>query len=191
VAARGPHTLGRVIFRETALRGAWIIELEPREDERGFFARAWCEDEFAEHGLTTRIAQCNISWNARRGTLRGLHFQAEPHAEVKLVRCSRGAVYDVIVDLRPSSPSYTRWAGVELTAENRRTLYVPEGFAHGFQTLSDDTELFYQVSEPYAPAAERGVRWDDPAFGIVWPLTDPILSDKDRVWPDFQPSRAA
>jgi dTDP-4-dehydrorhamnose 3,5-epimerase len=180
-----------VIFRETALRGAWIVELEPREDERGFFARSWCEDEFAEHGLTTRIAQCNISWNARRGTLRGLHFQAEPHAEVKLVRCVRGAIYDVIVDLRPSSPSYKHWVGVELTAENRHTLYVPERFAHGFQTLVDDTELFYQVSEPHAPSAERGVRWDDPAFAIAWPIPDPILSDKDRAWPDFESSQAA
>jgi dTDP-4-dehydrorhamnose 3,5-epimerase len=180
-----------VIFRETALRGAWIVELEPREDERGFFARSWSEDEFAEHGLTTRIAQCNVSWNARRATLRGLHFQAAPHAEVKLVRCIRGAIYDVIVDLRPSSPSYTRWAGVELTAENRRTLYVPEGFAHGFQTLVDDTELFYQVSEPYAPSAESGVRWDDPAFAIEWPLPHPILSHKDRAWPDFDRSPTA
>jgi dTDP-4-dehydrorhamnose 3,5-epimerase len=180
-----------VIFRETELSGAWLVELEPRGDSRGFFARAWCEDELAEHGLTTRIAQCSVSWNARRGTLRGMHFQAAPHEEVKLVRCTRGAIYDVIVDLRRSSPTYTRWLGVELTAENRRTIYVPEGFAHGFQTLVDDTELFYQVSEAHAPESERGVRWDDPAFGIEWPLPHPILSEKDRAWPDFEPSKAA
>jgi dTDP-4-dehydrorhamnose 3,5-epimerase len=176
-----------VIFTATALEGAYVVELEPREDERGFFARAWCESEFRDHDLSTEIAQCNISFNHKRGTLRGMHYQVAPHAEVKLIRCTRGAVYDVIVDLRPDSPTQTHWIGVDLTAENRRMLYVPEGFAHGYQTLVDETETFYQVSAAYAPEAERGVRWDDPSFSIVWP--DPegaILSEKDSSWPDFE-----
>jgi dTDP-4-dehydrorhamnose 3,5-epimerase len=173
-------------FTETALAGAFVIDLERREDERGFFARAWCEEEFAAHGLDTRVSQCNVSFNERRGTLRGLHYQVPPHAEVKVVRCTRGAVYDVIVDLRPDSGTYTRWIGVELTAENRRQLYVPEGFAHGYLTLEDGTETYYQVSAPYAPDAERGARWDDPAFGIEWPDAGELLiSEKDRGWPDF------
>jgi dTDP-4-dehydrorhamnose 3,5-epimerase len=175
-----------MIFAETDLRGAYLVDLEHREDDRGFFARAWCATEFAAHGLSTRLVQANISFNTRPGTLRGMHYQVEPHAEAKLVRCTRGAIYDVIIDLRPDSPTYKRWVGVELTAENRRALYVPEGFAHGYQTLVAGTETFYQVSEFYAPEAERGVRWDDPAFGIEWP--DPgnaILSDKDACWPDF------
>jgi dTDP-4-dehydrorhamnose 3,5-epimerase len=176
-----------VIFTETDLPGAYAIDIDPRRDERGFFARAWCAEEFAQHDLVTRVAQANVSYNAHRGTLRGMHYQVPPHEEVKIVRCTRGAIYDVIVDLRPSSPTYRRWIGVELTAENRRMLYVPEGFAHGFQTLEDDTETFYQVSEFYAPGAERGLRWDDPAFGVEWPLPEsPILSDKDRGWPDYQ-----
>jgi dTDP-4-dehydrorhamnose 3,5-epimerase len=176
-----------MIFTETRLEDAYVIDLEPRADERGFFARAWCSREFADHGLSTRLAQCNVSLNGRRGTLRGLHYQAEPHAEVKLVRCTRGAIYDVIVDLRPSSPTFCRWLGVELTAENRTMLYVPEGFAHGYQTLEDDTETFYQVSAFYAPDAERGVRWDDPAFSIEWPYPEsPLISEKDRSWPDFR-----
>ena len=175
-----------MIFTPTELEGAYVIDLDPREDERGFFARAWSRDLFAERGLSTEVVQCNVSFNHRAGTLRGMHFQAEPHAEVKLVRCTRGAIYDVIVDLRASSPTRTRWIGVELTAENRRMLYVPEGFAHGYQTLVDDTETFYQVSAYYAPQAEGGVRWDDPAFGIEWPDPDePLMSDKDRSWPDY------
>jgi dTDP-4-dehydrorhamnose 3,5-epimerase len=175
-----------MIFSETRLAGAYVVDLERREDERGFFARAWCANEFAEHGLATRLVQVNVSFNERQGTVRGMHFQIEPHAEAKLVRCTRGAVYDVIVDLRPASSTFKQWVGVELTADNRRAVYVPEGFAHGYQTLVPKTETFYQVSEFYAPDAERGVRWDDPAFGIDWP--DPVgafLSAKDRSWPDF------
>jgi dTDP-4-dehydrorhamnose 3,5-epimerase len=175
-------------FSETELAGAFVIDLERREDERGFFARAWCEEEFAAQGLDTRVSQCNVSFNERRGTLRGLHYQVPPHAEVKIIRCTSGAVYDVIVDLRPESSSYTRWIGVELTAENRRMLYIPEGFAHGYVTLEDETETYYQVSAPYAPQAERGARWDDPAFGIEWPEADElVISEKDRNWPDFRP----
>ena len=181
-----------MIFTKTELPGAYVIDLERREDERGFFARAWSEDEFAERGLSTRVVQCNLSWNERRGTLRGLHFQRPPHAEVKLVRCTRGAIYDVIVDLRPGSPAYGRWLGVELTAENRRMLYVPEGFAHGYQTLVDGTETYYQVSEFYAPGAEGGLRWDDPALAIEWPEADErIMSAKDESWPDFVPVSVA
>lgn len=175
-----------MIFAETSLPGAFVIDLDRRADERGFFARAWCRDEFAERGLSTHLAQCNIAFNARAGTLRGLHFQAEPHAEVKLVRCTRGSVYDVIVDLRSDSPTYQEWLGVELSADNGRMLYVPEGFAHGYQTLEDSTETFYQVSAFYAPAAQRGVRWDDPAFAIEWPPSARrTMSARDRTWPNF------
>lgn len=175
-----------MIFAEAKLPGVFVIDIEPLEDERGFFARAWCEREFAEHGLSTRIAQCNVAYNPRKSTLRGMHFQAVPHAEVKLVRCTRGAIYDVVVDLRPQSPTFMRWSGIELTAENRRMLYVPEGLAHGYQTLVDETETYYQVSESYAPGFERGARWDDPAFGIVWPEAEQrIISEKDRSWPDY------
>jgi dTDP-4-dehydrorhamnose 3,5-epimerase len=181
-----------VIFTETDLENAFVVDLERREDERGFFARAWCADEFADAGLSTRVVQCNVSFNRHRGTLRGMHYQVPPHAEAKLVRCTRGAIYDVIIDLRPESPTYKRWAGFELSAENGRALYVPEGFAHGYQTLTDEVEAFYQVSEFYAPGAERGVRWNDPAFGIEWPLPDdPIMSEKDKTWPDFAEGRAA
>lgn len=177
-----------MIFTPTELDGAYLVDLKPREDERGFFARAWCRDEFAAHGLSTELAQCNISFNHRKGTLRGMHYQAVPHTEVKLVRCTRGAIWDVIVDLRPDSPTRARWLGVELTADNRRMLYVPEGFAHGYQTLLDATETFYHVSAPYAPEAEGGVRWNDPAFRIDWPDADrPFMSEKDRAWPDYQP----
>jgi dTDP-4-dehydrorhamnose 3,5-epimerase len=180
-----------MIFTETELPGAYTIDIDPREDERGFFARAWCAEEFAQYDLVTRVAQSNVSYNARRGTLRGMHYQVPPHAEVKIVRCTRGAIYDVIVDLRPESSTHRRWIGVELSADNRRMLYVPEGFAHGFQTLEDDTEAFYQVSEFYAPGAERGLRWNDPALGIEWPLPDdPIVSEKDRTWPDFEEAAA-
>ncbi len=174
-----------MIFRETALPGAFVIDLEKRGDERGFFARTWCRREFQEHGLDTDIAQCSVSFNARRGTLRGLHYQAPPHGEVKLVRCTRGAVYDVIVDLRPESPTFLGWLAVELAAESGRMLYVPERFAHGFQTLVDGTEVAYQISEYYTPEAGRGVRWDDPALGIEWPDVDErTISEKDRSWPD-------
>lgn len=179
-------------FTETELPGAWIIDLERHEDERGFFARAWDEQELAARGLSSRVVQCNISWNEKAGTTRGMHFQRPPHAEVKLIRCTRGAIWDVIADIRPESPAYGRWVGVELTAENRRTLYVPEGFAHGYQTLEDDTETFYQVSAFYAPGAEGGIRWDDPALGIEWPDADErVISAKDRAWPPFQLEPAA
>ncbi len=173
-------------FTRTELQGAYVVELETIEDARGSFARAWDSNEFAEKGLETRIAQCNVSFNTRKGTLRGMHFQRSPHEEVKQIRCIRGSLFDVIVDLRPESASYRQWVGVELSSDNRRMLYVPPGFAHGFQTLEDDTETFYMVSEFYAPGAEAGVRWNDPAFGIHWPLGDPsVISDKDRSWPDF------
>jgi dTDP-4-dehydrorhamnose 3,5-epimerase len=175
-----------VNFTETELAGAFVIDLEPVEDARGFFGRAWSEQEFAERGLETRIVQCNLSFNERRGTLRGMHLQRPPHAEVKTIRCIRGRLYDVIIDLRHDSPTFRRWTGVELSADNRRMLYIPHGFAHGLQTLEDDTETFYLVSEAYEPAAEDGVRWDDPAFGIEWPLGRPTaISDKDASWPDF------
>lgn len=175
-----------MIFTETELAGAFVVDLERREDDRGFFARAWCADEFAAHGLNTRLVQANLSFNDRKGTLRGMHFQEKPAAEAKLIRCTRGAIFDAIIDLRPDSSTFKRWVGVELTAENRRALYVPEGFAHGYQTLEVDTETFYLVSEYYTPSAESGVRWDDPAFGIRWP--DPgsaFVSKKDRAWPNF------
>jgi dTDP-4-dehydrorhamnose 3,5-epimerase len=172
-----------VIFTATPLPGAFILELERHADERGFFARTWCREEFAARGLETALVQCSISWNAKRGTLRGLHYQAAPHEEVKLVRCTSGSIYDVILDLRPGSPTWRRWVAVELTADNRRQLYVPRGFGHGFQTLADDTEVFYQISTSYHPESQRGARWDDPAFGIRWPVPEPILSDRDRNFP--------
>jgi dTDP-4-dehydrorhamnose 3,5-epimerase len=173
-------------FQETKIRGAWVIDLEPIEDARGFFARVWSQSELVDHGLETRVAQCNVSFNKRRGTLRGMHFQRAPHEEVKFIRCIRGTLYDVIIDLRPDSPTYKRWVAVELSGENRRALYVPVGVAHGFQTLQDDVEVFYMMSEFYTPVAEAGVRWDDPSFGIEWPLRSPTeISDKDASWPDF------
>lgn len=177
-----------MLFTPTDVRDAYIIDLEPIEDARGFFARAWDEIELAEHGLETRIAQCNVSFNRRAGTVRGLHFQRAPADEVKLIRCTSGALCDVIVDLRPESSTFTRWAGFELTAQNKRMLYVPRGFAHGFQTLVDGTEAFYMASEFYTPSAEGGVRWNDPAFGIEWPLEPTEISDKDASWPDFEGS---
>ena len=178
-----------MIFAETEFRGAFVIELERREDERGFFARSWCQQEFEERGLNPRLVQCNVSFNKLRGTLRGVHYQANPYEEAKLVRCTRGAVYDVIIDLRPESRTYLRWAAVELNEENRRALYVPEGLAHGFQTLEDGTEVFYQMSEAYRPEYARGVRWNDPAFRIRWPLERRIISARDRGYPDFAPER--
>lgn len=160
-----------------------MIELERIEDERGFFARSWCEREFVEHGLNPRVVQCNISYNERMGTIRGLHYQAEPAPEAKLVRCTRGAAFDVIVDLRRDSPTFHKWFAAELTASNHRALYVPERFAHGFQTLEAETELTYQMSEFYRPELARGARWDDPALRIRWPVADPILSERDRALP--------
>jgi dTDP-4-dehydrorhamnose 3,5-epimerase len=176
-----------MIFTETPLAGAYVIALEPREDERGFFARAFCKNELAEHGLANEIVQANLSFNHRRGTLRGMHMQAPPHGEDKLVRCIAGAIWDAIVDLRPGSPTYLNWFGVELSAANRLMLYVPKGFAHGYQSLTDGSEVMYMVTQFYTPGAERGLRWNDPAFGIPWPLGDPILSPKDAVAPDFTP----
>jgi dTDP-4-dehydrorhamnose 3,5-epimerase len=174
-----------MIFIETKLKGAFIIELECLTDERGFFARTWCAEEFEAYGLNTRLAQCNISFNAKAGTLRGMHYQVAPHAEAKLVRCTMGAIYDVALDLRADSPTFKQWIGVELTADNRRALYLPEELAHGFQTLADDTEVFYQMSEFYHPECARGVRWNDPAFGIEWPPADRIVSGRDTQFPDF------
>jgi dTDP-4-dehydrorhamnose 3,5-epimerase len=174
-----------VIFTETKLPGAYVIELEKRGDARGFFARAFCQHEFAANGLMTVVAQTNLSFSQSAGTLRGMHYQSAPYAEAKLVRCTRGSLYDVIIDLRPASATYRSWLGVELNTDNRRMLYVPEGFAHGFITLEDAVEVTYQVSQFYTPEAERGVRWDDPAFGIEWPLTPKVISDKDKRWPDY------
>jgi dTDP-4-dehydrorhamnose 3,5-epimerase len=167
--------------------GAYVIELEPIVDERGFFARTWCKQEFRQFGLNANIAQCSISFNTRRGTLRGMHYQDKPHAETKLVRCSAGGIYDVIVDLRLQSPSYCRWFAVELTAANQKMLYVPESVAHGFQTLADHTEVVYQISDTYQSECARGVRWDDPLFGIEWPIEEIVISQRDRAFPDFVP----
>ena len=175
-----------MLFHETELRGAFIIEPQLVEDSRGFFARVFCRNEFADHKLKPTVAQCNVSWNVRKKTLRGMHFQVEPHAEVKLVRCTRGAIYDVIVDLRHDSATFRQWSARELTAENHLMMYVPEGFAHGYQALEDGTEVFYQVSGCYAPESERGIRWNDPAFNIQWPYTDPILSEKDKSREDWK-----
>lgn len=174
-------------FSETSLPGAFVVELEQLGDERGFFARSFCVREFEEHGLDPYIAQCNVSHNLRKGTLRGMHYQVPPAAETKLVRCTRGAIYDVIIDLRPDSPAYCKWQSFELSVANGRALYIPEGFAHGFQTLEDDSDVLYQMSEYYAPGQARGVRWDDPAFGIEWPVAGPIMSEKDRAYEDFRP----
>jgi dTDP-4-dehydrorhamnose 3,5-epimerase len=169
-------------FTETKLTGAFILDLERREDSRGYFARAFCQHEFAEHGLNTRIAQANVAFSRDRGTLRGMHFQFPPAAESKLVRCTRGAIVDVIVDLRPESPTYLEHVAVELDEDNGRALYVPERFAHGYQVLSDDTETSYQVGEFYTPEAEGGLRYDDPRLGLEWPLPVTELSEKDRGW---------
>jgi len=175
-----------VRFTPLRLPGAFVIDRTPAEDERGFFARTWCEEELAEHGLCTRISQCSISFNHRRGTLRGMHFQALPHAEVKIVRCTRGSIFDVLLDLRPTSPTYCQWIAEELTEENGRQLYIPEGVAHGFQTMADRTEVFYQISQPYVPDLARGVRWNDPAFAIEWPDCERTISLRDRQYPDFE-----
>ena len=172
-----------MIFKETKLKGAYILEIEPIKDERGFFARSWCKREFEEKGLKAEIAQINVSHNPKKGTLRGLHYQVSPHEETKLIRCTKGALYDVIVDMRPESPTFKQWFGVELTAENHKMLYVPEGFAHGYLTLTDDVEASYQVSEFYTPGAEKGIRWDDPEFNIEWPVPIAVISEKDKNQP--------
>ena len=172
-----------MIFHETKIDGVWAIDLELIEDARGWFARTHCAETFASRGLVSSFAQCSASYNRRRGTLRGLHFQASPGEEVKLVRCVRGAIFDVAVDLRPGSPTFGQWVSVDLTAENRRALLVPEGCAHGFQTLTDDAELFYQISVPFAPELSKGVRWNDPDLAVAWPIEDPIMSERDRDLP--------
>ncbi len=173
-------------FHEAKLPGVREIRIEPRPDERGFFARCWCREEFESNGLTARIAQCSISLNVRKGTLRGMHHQVPPHEETKIVRCTRGSMYDVVVDLRPDSPMFKHWIAVVLSAEERNMLYVPEGCAHGFLTLEDNTEVFYQISEFHSPESARGVRWDDPAFGIVWPSQPEVISERDRTYPNFE-----
>jgi dTDP-4-dehydrorhamnose 3,5-epimerase len=175
-----------MIFTELELKGAFAIDIEKMEDERGFFARTWCQREFEARGLKPQLVQCSVSFNEKKGTLRGMHYQVVPHEEAKLVRCTRGAVYDVIIDLRLESASFKQWVAVELSSENRRMIYIPERFAHGFQTLEDGTELEYQMSEFFAPECARGVRWDDPAFAIVWPeVSSRIVSTRDRTYPDF------
>ena len=171
-----------MIFTATRLEGAYVIAPEPLEDERGFFARSYCSREFMQAGLAFNFVQCNISFNRQAGTLRGMHYQAAPHAECKLVRCTMGAIYDVIVDLRPASATFRHWFAVELTSGNRKMLYAPAGFAHGFQALQDDTEVFYQMSAAYHPESAQGIRWDDPAIGIQWPLTNPVLSARDLAY---------
>jgi len=172
-----------MIFTETKLKGAYIINLKRLEDERGFFARTFCQNEFREYGLNTQIAQANISYNRSKGTLRGMHMQAAPYEESKLIKCSRGALYDVIIDMRKGSDTYTQWIAVELSAQNHQMLYVPEGFAHGFITLEDDTEVTYQINQFYTPGSEKGFRWNDPAFGIEWPMEPKVISDRDRNFP--------
>lgn len=179
-----------MIFTPTKVAGAFVIDQERQEDERGFFARTWCEREFAAQGLTSRLAQVSMSQSSARGTLRGVHFQLPPHEEAKVVSCLQGAVYDVVVDLRQDSPTYLAWDAAELTRENGRALYVPTGCGHGFQTLADETQILYLISEFYAPDAARGVRYNDPAFAIAWPLPVTCISERDRFWPDFCPARA-
>jgi dTDP-4-dehydrorhamnose 3,5-epimerase len=176
-------------FTETPLTGAWVIDVDPLTDERGWFARTFDAAEFEARGLSASVVQCNASFNVRRDTLRGLHYQAAPHGESKLVRCVAGRIFDVAVDLRPDSPTYCRWHGVELSAANRRMFYIPDGFAHGFQTLSDDAELLYMMGHEYVPGAGRGVRFDDPAFGIEWPppVSERTVSERDRGYPDLEP----
>lgn len=172
-------------FTQTKLKGAYLIEIEKLSDDRGFFARSWCQKEFESHGLTSRVVQANVSYNLKKGTLRGMHYQVAPYQESKLIRCTRGAIFDVIIDLRPHAPTYKQWVGVELTADNYTMFFVPEDFAHGFQALADHTEIFYQVSQFYTPGSEKGIRFNDPAFDVQWPLEVSVISDKDRNWPDF------
>src|SRR5262249_2549512 len=176
-----------MLFQPTRLPDVFLIELERISDERGFFARTWCKRDLAAHGLCTELAQCSISFNRKRGTLRGMHFQLPPHDEAKLVRCTRGAIFDVALDLRPESRTYCHWFGAELTADNHNALYIPRGLAHGFQTLADNTYVEYQISTVYVPSAARGVRWNDPAFGIEWPIRKGItLSERAANYPDYQ-----
>lgn len=174
-------------FIPTPLGGAYLVEMERQEDERGYFARTWCQGEFAAQGLNPSLVQCSVSFNRRKGTLRGMHYQKAPHAEAKLVRCTRGAIFDAIVDLRPESPTYRQWAGFELAAQGTAMLYIPQGLAHGFLTLADDSEVFYQMSEFFYPDCAAGVRWNDAAFGIAWPAEPKVVSLRDRNYPDYQP----
>ena len=174
-------------FTETKLAGAFVIEPERIDDQRGFFARIWSQREFEQRGIDSNLVECNISFNRKKGTLRGLHYQAAPHAQSKLVRCTMGAIFDVIVDLRQESPTFRQWASVRLSADNRTMLFIPEGLAHGFQSLVDDSEVFYQMSRYYSPESSRGVRWNDPAFGIVWPEDSRVMNARDQNYPDFGP----
>lgn len=180
-----------MIFTDCGLAGAFVVDIERHGDERGFFARSHCKQEFSARGIDADISQCSISFNERRGTLRGMHYQSSPFAEDKLVRCTAGAVYDVIVDVRAQSPTYRRWFGTELDAGNRRALFVPKGFAHGFISLADASEVLYMISVPYVPGAGRGFRWDDPAIGIEWPMSPVLLSARDAAYPPFEPPAAA
>jgi dTDP-4-dehydrorhamnose 3,5-epimerase len=173
-------------FHQTKLPGVFEVHLEPKLDERGFFARSWCQKEFESHGLNPRVVQCSVSFNTRNGTLRGMHYQAAPYPETKVIRCTQGAIYDVVLDLRRQSPTFKDWIGVVLSAANRHMLYVPEGCAHGFLTLDDEAEVSYQMSEFYDPDLGRGVRWNDPAFGISWPERVQVISERDRTYPDFE-----
>jgi len=175
-----------MIFHKTRIPGVFEIHLEPKSDERGFFARSWCQKEFESHGLNSKVMQCNVSFNSRKGTLRGVHYQTAPYAETKIVRCTRGAIYDVVVDLRAQSPTFKLWVALVLTATDRNMVYIPEGCAHGFLTLENETEVFYQMSEVYHAESARGVRWDDPAFQIVWPATVEVISERDRSYPNFE-----
>ena len=175
-----------MIHTPSRIPGAWIMDVEPIHDQRGFFAMTWLPEELRERGMDPALAQCNLAFNHKRGTLRGMHFQSDPHAQVKIVRATRGALLDVIVDLRPDSAAFRQWDAVELTADNRRMLYIPTGIAHGYLTLTDGTEVYYHASTPWAPQSERGVRWNDPAFGIEWPFQPEVISEKDATWLDFQ-----
>ena len=172
-----------MIFTQSPLSGAYVVDMQPLPDERGFFARSYCADEFAAHGLGPELRQCSVSYNARKGTLRGMHYQSAPHEEHKLVRCTAGEIFDVIVDIRPASPTYRRWFGAELTAANRRSLFIPPGFAHGFMSLTDDSEVYYMISVAHAPKFSRGLRWNDPAFAIDWPLPPAVISERDAGYP--------
>jgi dTDP-4-dehydrorhamnose 3,5-epimerase len=175
-----------MIFQESKLPGVFEIQIDPKPDERGFFARCWCHKEFESNGLSSKLVQCSLSFNTQKGTLRGVHYQAEPYPETKMVRCTRGAIFDVVVDLRPQSPTFKEWTSVILTATNRKMLYVPEGCAHGILTLENETEVLYQMSEFYHAELSRGVRWNDPAFQIAWPSEPEVLSERDRTYPDFK-----
>jgi dTDP-4-dehydrorhamnose 3,5-epimerase len=180
-----------MMFEKTKLAGVFGLQIQPASDERGFFARTWCQKEFESNGLKSKLVQCSISFNAHKGTLRGIHYQDAPYPETKLVRCTRGAIYDVVIDLRPQSPTFKQWIAVVLSAEQRNMVYIPEGCAHGFLTLEEQTEVFYQMSEFYHPEVARGVRWDDPTFQIAWPGSVEVISEKDRMYPNFESVQCA